>query len=125
MHYLLVATGAAVLVSASAAASQSITTIGSGAAEACYEAAREQRASQTALGECDQAIGGVLLSSDRVATHVNRGILHALKKDYSKALSDYDQAITLDPDEPEAFLNKGLLLLRWKLGTPRRYGFST
>jgi len=111
MHHLLVAVGAAALVAASAAASQSIT-IGSGAAEACYEAARERRTSQTALDECDQAISGVLSSPDLVATHVNRGILHALKKDYSKALSDYDRAIKLDPDEPEAFLNKGLLLLR-------------
>ncbi len=115
MHHLLVATAAAALIAASAATAQSITTIGSGAAEACYEAARQRRASETALDECNQAISGVLSSSDLVATHVNRGIIHALKKDYPKALLDYDQAISLDPDEPEAFLNKGLLLLR--LGT--------
>jgi tetratricopeptide (TPR) repeat protein len=54
----------------------------------------------------------MLSSSDRVATHVNRGILHALKKDYSKAFADYDQAIALNPREPEALLNKGILLLR-------------
>ena len=71
------------------------------------------------------AVAGLLVAAERCghvtpgtvqvhsgSTHVNRGILHALKKDYSKALSDYDQAKTLDPDEPEAFLNKGLLLLR-------------
>jgi tetratricopeptide (TPR) repeat protein len=57
-------------------------------------------------------LNGVLSSSDLVATHVNRGIIHALRADYSKALSDYDRAISLDPDEAEAFLNKGLLLLR-------------
>ncbi len=112
MHCLVVAAAAAVLASASAAAGQAVTTIGSSAAQACYEAARDQRAGQTDLSICDQALKDGLSSSDLVATHVNRGIILALRSDYAKALLGYDTAISLDPGQAEAFLNKGLLLLR-------------
>jgi tetratricopeptide (TPR) repeat protein len=43
---------------------------------------------------------------------VNRGIILALRGDHSRALLDYERAIALDPGQPEAYLNKGLLLLR-------------
>jgi tetratricopeptide (TPR) repeat protein len=112
MHYLVLATATAVLVSASGASSQAVTTIGSNAAQACYEAARDRRSGQGDLSICDQAMGDVLASPDLVATHVNRGIVRALRGDHSRALLDYDRAIALDPGQPEAFLNKGLLLLR-------------
>lgn len=112
MHHLLVAAAAVGLVSATGAAGQAVTTLGSSAAQACYEAARDHRAAQAELGNCDRALSGALSFADLVATHVNRGILHALREDYSKALSDYDKAIELDPNEAESFLNKGLLLLR-------------
>ena len=112
MHCLVIAAGAAALVSASGAAGQAVTTIGSSAAQACYEAARDHRSAQVDLGTCDQALKDGLSSSDLVATRVNRGIIHALRADYSDALQDYDTAIALDPGQAEAFLNKGLLLLR-------------
>jgi tetratricopeptide (TPR) repeat protein len=108
---LLVVTAAIFLAAGSAARSQAISTIGGSVAQACYEAARDDRTDQLALGECDQALKEPLSSSDRVATHVNRGIIHASRRDYANALSDYDRAIVLDPTEAEAFLNKGLLLL--------------
>ena len=116
MHYLVISAATAVLVSATGAASQAVTTIGSSAAEACYEAARDQRTGQADLGNCDQALRGALSPSDLVAIYVNRGIIFALRADYSNALFDYDKAISLNPGEAEAFLNKGLLLLR----VPRR-----
>ena len=112
MHCLVIAAAGAALVSAGAAAGQAVTTIGSNAAQACYEAARDQRASQADLNTCDQALEDGLSSSDVVATHVNRGIILALRADYPKALLDYDRAIALDAGQAEAFLNKGLLLLR-------------
>jgi tetratricopeptide (TPR) repeat protein len=111
MRYLLVATATAFLAAGSAAKSQAISTIGGSAAQACFEAARDDRTDQLALAECNQALSEVLSSSDIVATHVNRGIIHASRNDYVRALSDYDQAILLDPNKAEAFLNKGLLLL--------------
>jgi len=112
LHYLLVAAAAAALASATGAAGQAITTIGSNAAQACFEAARDRRTARAELSNCDRALEDALSPPDLVATHVNRGILHALRQDYSKALLDYDRAIALAPGEAEAFLNKGLLLLR-------------
>ena len=112
MHCLVVAAAGAALVLATEAAGQAVTTIGSSAAQACYEAARDQRSAQVDLGTCDQALKDGLSSSDLVATHVNRGIIRALRSDYSDALLDYDSAIALNPGQAEAFLNKGLLLLR-------------
>ena len=103
---------AALLAPAILAASQAITSVGSSDAEACFEAARDQRRSQSDLVICNQALSGVLASSDAVATHVNRGIIHALRADYAQALKDYDKAISLNPGQAEAFLNKGLLLIR-------------
>ncbi len=112
MHGLVIAGAAAALVCAAGAAGQAVTTIGSSAAQACYEAARDQRTVQGDLASCDQALNDGLSSSDRVATHVNRGIIRALRGDYPNALLDYDRAIAINPGQPEAFLNKGLLLLR-------------
>jgi tetratricopeptide (TPR) repeat protein len=109
---MLIGAAAAGLASASSATGQAITTIGSNAAQACYEAAREHRTGPTALSNCDQAFEEPLSAPDVVATHVNRGILRALRDDYSGALLDYDKAIALNPKEAEAYLNKGLLLLR-------------
>ena len=112
MHALPVAAAATALLWAAGAAGQAVTTIGSSAAQACYEAARHGRTAQAELGHCDQALQGALSASDLVATHVNRGILHALRGDHNRAMLDYDKALALDPTEAEAYLNKGLLLLR-------------
>ena len=112
MRYLALAAGAVALAAASGAAGQAVTTIGSSAARACYEAARDQRTAPSELGNCDRALADGLARADLVATHVNRGILRALRGDYPAAFDDYDRAIALDPGQAEAFLNKGLLLLR-------------
>jgi Flp pilus assembly protein TadD len=47
-----------------------------------------------------------------VATHVNRGILRMVKRDFAAAEADFNEAIRLDPREPEAWLNKGILLIK-------------
>lgn len=111
MHHVALVAATAVLVPTLASA-QAITTIGSSAAQACYEAARDRHRSQAALANCEQALNGALSAADLVATHVNRGILFALRANFPLALQDYDKAISLDPDLAEAYLNKGLLLLR-------------
>ena len=47
-----------------------------------------------------------------VATHVNRGILRLRRGMVDEAIADFDQAIALDPNQPEAYLNKGAALLQ-------------
>ena len=95
------------------AAQASSMVIGSGLARLCYEAADAEKATPQSLDACTRAIGEEPLAfDDQVATYVNRGILRAHMSDFAGALGDYDQAIRMDPQEPEAYLNKATLVLK-------------
>jgi tetratricopeptide (TPR) repeat protein len=99
------------LFAASAAAS--VIVLGNSAGRSCYEAARDQNGSATALKTCDEALEvGNLTERDRVATFVNRGIVKIYREDHRAAMVDFDQAIAIDPNEPESYLNKGSAVLR-------------
>jgi tetratricopeptide (TPR) repeat protein len=89
----------------------SVITLGSSFARSCYLAAEARSATSQAVSECDRAFQVQPLSlDDRVATHVNRGILHMLRRDFGAARADLQAAITLKPREPESWLNLGVLL---------------
>lgn len=103
---------AAALLAATPAAG-AVSVIGNSAARSCYLAA-ESRAtpSMDVLRYCDDALSREALTDSEVAaTFVNRGILKARLGHLDKAISDYDAALVRDPDEPEAYLNKGFALL--------------
>lgn len=103
----LLATGLA------ADADAAVSVFGDSDAYQCYRAADEGRTDLAAFRICDIALENrALRGRDRVATFVNRGILHVRLGRYERAIDDYDRAIALDADEPEAYLNKGLALLR-------------
>ena len=88
-----------------------ITVIGSSSARLCYEAA--ESGGKSGISECDKALKEEALTErDRVATHVNRGILRLRAGQIDPALEDFDAAIARDPNEAEAYLNKGLALMR-------------
>lgn len=108
MGNLFLAAAAALAVPTGA----SVTTIGDGFAVSCYKSAESRLANQQALAECDSALTEALGNDDRVATHVNRGILRLIKQDFAAAEADFNEAIRLDPREPEAWLNKGILLVK-------------
>ncbi|MDV3258176.1 MAG: hypothetical protein LOX97_10445 [Sphingomonas sp.] len=92
-----------------ASAAASSITIGSSLAEGCYVAAEDRDPSREAMDTCDRALREEALTSrDRVATHVNRGILHLNRANLRAANADFDAALALDPDEPEAWLNKAI-----------------
>jgi tetratricopeptide (TPR) repeat protein len=108
-HFLFAA--AALLVATPAVGAVSV--IGNSAARSCYLAA-ETRGAPTleVLRFCNDALRqGMLAEDEMVATLVNRGILKARLGDLDGAISDYDDALVRDPDEPEAYLNKGFALL--------------
>lgn len=97
----------------SSPASASILTLGNSLAGACYEAAEARNASPQTLQDCDRALlEGALDDSDRVATHVNRGILRIIRGSFKSADADFDRAIAINPNEPEAWLNKAVSRLR-------------
>lgn len=108
---------------AGGAAEAAETVIGSGRARTCYLDAERERTSNLAIENCTVALERDPLSHhDRVATHVNRGILLHRIGAFDKAIADYDRAMRLDPDQPEAYLNKAAALFksedRWREAIP-------
>lgn len=112
MHYLFPLATAASLLFGAATAGAQIVSVGSSPAAACYQAAASHRADRAAIDVCNLAFTSSASARDLVATHVNRGIIHRFRGDDASALRDFEAAMRLDPNEPEAYLNKGLLLLR-------------
>lgn len=105
---------AALLSAIAAPAGASVMVIGNSSAVACYQAADSLAApDQGDLRNCDEALRNEALDAhDVVATHVNRGILRLRRNQVDLAMADFDTAIRLDPNEPEAYLNKGAVLIR-------------
>jgi tetratricopeptide (TPR) repeat protein len=89
------------------------SVVGTGYARACYEAAEEKRPARQALKICDSALMDEGLDlNDRAKTYVNRGIIHMQARNINAAIADYDAAIRVSPDTAEAYVNKGLAMLR-------------
>ena len=99
---------------ATTAATGSVTVIGGGFAQSCFLAAEAHDTSFDAMNDCDRALSEELLEpGDRVATHVNRGILFFVKADAASANADFDRALQLDPNEPDAWLNKAIVTVQY------------
>ena len=95
------------------AAAASVVVYGNSLAEACYHASQRRAGTTQALEECNRALAEEPLTPhDRVATFVNRGIVKVHMGKAEAADRDFDEAIALDPAEPDSYLNKGLLRLR-------------
>jgi tetratricopeptide (TPR) repeat protein len=111
-HHLLFAAAAACTIAAPASAD--VTVLGSGNARMCYLAASSiGQPAREDIERCNDAIVEERGGGERlVATHVNRGILRLRRGDLEGALEDFDMATRLDPNEPEAYLNRGSVLLR-------------
>ena len=94
-----------------------VTVLGNSSARMCYEAADSDGAALTGIRYCDQALAEEAMPHrDRVATFVNRGILRMEKGDIASAIADFDTAIAEDEQQAEAYLNKGVALLRGETG---------
>ncbi len=110
--FLLSATAITILAATTPAQAGRIT-IGSTLARSCYEAAEAHRSDRNSIRTCDAALTEEALTEhDVTGTHVNRGILWMLSGDLNQADRDYDRAISRDPNEPEAWLNKGISALK-------------
>ena len=105
---------AALLAASAVPAVGAVTVIGNSSARMCFEAADSPiMPTFRDLGYCDNAFAeGALSRHDTVATHVNRGILRLRRNLVAEAIADFDMALALDPDQPEASLNKGAALMR-------------
>ncbi len=102
-------------VSAATPVAAGVMVVGSSHGRPCYEAARDRLSTEGALTVCDEALRSDFLSRhDVVATYVNRGIVKLWSNDHQGAIADFDEAIRRNPDQPEAYLNKGSTFLRMK-----------
>lgn len=109
-HVILAATAMALPLPATATP----YIVGTSPARSCYEAAdRLGSPSRADFQVCDTALEAAgTLRTEVVATHVNRGILSMRAGRLDAAMADFDRAMVLDPNEPEAYLNRGSLLLK-------------
>lgn len=105
---------AALMAASSFPAMAGVIALGSSSARLCYESADSQTyPSPVAMAQCDEAIREPGISHrDVVATYVNRGILKLRRGLTEAAITDFDQALHMDPRQPEAYLNKGAALMR-------------
>ncbi|MBV9930120.1 MAG: tetratricopeptide repeat protein [Alphaproteobacteria bacterium] len=99
---------------AAAPAAGAVMVIGNTSARICYEAAEARMApSWDSFANCDRALNEEGLTEfDRVATYVNRGILRLRTGKVDAAIADFDVAIGRDPSLGDAYLNKGIALVR-------------
>jgi tetratricopeptide (TPR) repeat protein len=105
---------AGLLAACAAPAAASVMVIGSSDARLCFEAADSPMMPQVSdMRRCDDALNmGSLSNYETVATHVNRGILRLRRGGIDAAIADFDEAMHLDPNQPEAYLNKGAALIQ-------------
>lgn len=102
---------------AATAANGAVMVIGSSDAQACYKAAKAERAMSAAIDLCTTAIASRELNArDLAATQVNRGILYMYERNYDAALADYDAAIASKTRMGEAHVNRAIALLRMDQG---------
>ena len=100
------------LLAASAAHAQSVTIIGANSeALTCYRAADSDVPRADALEPCATALEADLTNHDRMATFINRGVIRFRLEDTTGALADFDSALAIDPDQPDALINKGITML--------------
>ena len=113
MKALSVSLGVASVLLCAAPAQSSILSVGNSLAQTCFQLARSKVSTPFALETCDRALSEESLNfDDRVATFVNRGIVQTLRHSYVQAGRDFDTAIATDAKQPEAWLNKAILLIR-------------
>ncbi|HUG45244.1 MAG TPA: hypothetical protein VMK31_01870 [Sphingomicrobium sp.] len=96
------------------AANAGIVTLGDNSmAGDCFDFAERGDSRMDALTICSRALKLEPLDTEnRAATHVNRGVLRMIHQDYVAAERDFDTALALDPEQSDAWLNKGFLRLR-------------
>lgn len=94
-------------------ASAAVAVVSGGQARVCFEAAERGRPARDALRKCTNALQDDRLPrGDRAATFINRGIVQMHARNIPAAIADYDEAIRTAPDIADAYVNKGIALLR-------------
>lgn len=113
MRSLTLAAGIAMLAFPLSAARSAVISVGGPLSRTCYQAALSEDDGNSAMDECTRALNEEAMTpSDRAATYVNRGILRMVRGNDADADADFDAALALNRDLPDAWLNKGFLRIR-------------
>ncbi|NBB15418.1 tetratricopeptide repeat protein [Caulobacter sp. SLTY] len=103
-------TAASILISTPASGASLV--LGQGLATTCSKAALSDRKDLKSIDTCTQALETQAMGPrDRAGTFVNRGILKLRRKSYDDARIDFAEALKLDPDLGEAYVNWGASLI--------------
>lgn len=107
---------AAVAWLSAGAALADVTVIGNGLSAECSAAARSVAgngpARAEAVQECTLALQNESLSPHEIAaTYVNRGVLRLASRDFGNARTDFDAALRVEPNLPEALTNRGAAMI--------------
>ena len=87
--------------------------IGVGPEKDCFEAAKAQRATNTAFQACNEALeNSPLAPRDRAATYSNRAVLYLARESPHPALVDADAALRIEPTLAGAAVNRSAALIR-------------
>jgi tetratricopeptide (TPR) repeat protein len=113
------------LTAAGAAHAHSVTVIGNNAgAIACFRAADSEARRPDAIEICSVALRSSELDNrDRVATLVNRGIVHFRLEQFPEAIADFDSAMAIEPRQADAMVNRGITMLAAGEDVDRSLGF--
>jgi tetratricopeptide (TPR) repeat protein len=112
MKVRIVLVSAAVLA-AGPAWSQSVVTLGVGLAQDCYIYAKTGRDARGGVETCNRSLIEEALSrKDRAATFDNRGVMLDALGRTDMAEADFNEAIALDPDLGDPYVNLGSMLIK-------------
>ena len=93
-------------------ASAQLLVIGSGKPQACYDyAKRGNQGSREAISTCREALNDPITVKDEAATLVNLGLLVMRKGELTEAETYYKQALSLQPNITEIYINYGAALI--------------
>lgn len=85
-----------------------VTVLGSAEGQDCYYAARSASFGGGGISACNEALrNGSLDRTETAGTHINRGILYLRAENYDKAFDDFQSALKIVPNMPEAYVNRG------------------
>lgn len=99
------------LISMTGAANAYVIIAGGSLATACSENAKNNADTAAALDQCTNGLTEALDRRSLAGTYVNRGIVYMNRRDFDRALADFDTAIRLEPALAEGHINRGAALL--------------
>jgi tetratricopeptide (TPR) repeat protein len=99
------------LITTTGVANAYVIIAGGSLATACSENAKNNADTAAALDQCTNGLTETLDRRSLAGTYVNRGIVYMNRRDYDRALADFDTAIRLEPTLAEGHINRGAALL--------------